>query len=229
MEPTCSDTKDHMFDLGDCKFVSNIEPIPACALGNPVSDESCVNVQEGPLHPYQEFSELNHIVLLDTLLQVKENAKFILEIGVNRNPIGVSSTGTILDNKLSQTVYLGIDIADKRHLNSISNNVYTLRMKSDNVEVVKQFMQDKGLTHIDLLHIDGWHSIDTVLKEWAYVHLVREGGFILMHDVALHPGPRTVFDALDEHGWIRKERYWVPGDWGVGLLQKAFSSQPLAT
>ena len=57
----------------------------------------------------------------------------VLEIGVCRND-KKSSTYCFLDNKNDETIYVGIDIVDKRFLNNPNKNIHTIKNRSCNYD-----------------------------------------------------------------------------------------------
>ena len=82
-----------------------------------------------------EFTLDNRDALIERFLKVRDNCRAILEIGVHRpswnDPIGAfTSTSALLNNKLSETIYIGIDQDDKSFLNNIEKNVYTIQNNS---------------------------------------------------------------------------------------------------
>ena len=182
-----------------------------------------------------EFSEHNKNVLLNEFLKVKNETNNIVEIGVarlikkqfNREtgwvdyevdiPFNKSSTSIFLDSKHNSTKYLGIDIEDKSNLESYKPNVYTLKAKSEEFEVVFNKMQEIGMNQIDFLFIDGWHSINQVIDELWYLQFMKPGGIIGFHDVNHHPGPKAVLEALNPD-IFEITNYFTP-DWGIAFAK----------
>ena len=193
-------------------------------------DQSIFQVYRGP-----EFSPENKKALLTELLKVKSGVNNIVEIGVARLirkdhdlqtgeviresniPFTDSSTSIFLRNKKDSTKYLGIDIEDKTHLESYKPNVYTLKAKSEDYEVVSNKMKEAGINEIDFLFIDGWHSINQVIDELWYLQFMKPGGVIGFHDVNHHPGPNKVFNALNPD-MFEIINYNTP-DWGIGFAK----------
>ena len=122
--------------------------------------------------------------------------------------------------KSDQTIYLGIDLEDKSHLNNLENNVFTLRNDSSNYEKLYTLMEWYGKTHIDFMFVDGWHSVNQVLREWKYWEKMIPNGVMAFHDTNYHPGPVVVLDAVDTD--IFSVEYFGRGepDWGVGVVQR---------
>ncbi len=166
----------------------------------------------------QEFSDYDKNILLKHLNKIKNYAKCILEIGVNRNPYHQSSTEVILNNKNKETIYIGIDIKDKSFLNDPENNIHTIKSSSSNHHLVYKLMDKYNVHEIDFILIDGLHSVNQVLEDWKYVKRLSQNGIIMMHDISVHPGPNTVFNAIDANLFF-KIKYEKKDDWGVGIIQ----------
>lgn len=123
----------------------------------------------------------------------------IVEIGVNRiySEEQNSSTKVFLQNKRPQDTYIGIDIEDKKYLDDPVNNIYTVQTPSEDINTVLQFLKEHGVITIDVLMIDGKHSIDQVYKEWEYTSLLSDDGIVIFHDTNGHPGPYFVVKSID--------------------------------
>ena len=165
----------------------------------------------------QTMSQCNVDAIVDHLKKLPA-CKCILEIGVDCNgtPTEMTSTRTFLDNKLLETIYLGIDIADKSYLNNPELNIFTLQMDAANIDQVMEFAKSKGVTEIDFLFIDGWHSINQVMQEWEYTRFLSPGGIVGFHDTAIHPGPTMFVKYLDRSKWdVMKNSCSVANDYGI--------------
>lgn len=168
-------------------------------------------------HGSVEFTPDNHKVLLDCLRATGDKVIQIVEIGVNRNG-EYSSTQTLIKEKAKGSTYLGIDLRDISYLNSPESDVYVAsKTSSHDINKIQVILKDLNITKIDLLIIDGDHSINAVLKDWRnFSILVPKGGIIFLHDVNHHPGPRELFQAVDENKFIKL--LYCPNDYGVGVL-----------
>lgn len=169
----------------------------------------------------KEFSQCNRDVLL---AQMHDGLKCILEIGVNKYPMGVSSTGVILDNKPKGCVYLGIDILDKSHLDNAEDNIFTLQTNSSDHKKVIDRLKELGHRRIDLLMIDGWHSINAVVNDWQYTQWLSDAAVVVAHDTNAHTGPTLLFDAVDESLFDKKrhctaKNKGVFADWGIAVYK----------
>ncbi len=171
----------------------------------------------------REFSEANKKLLAQHLWEVTKSDRgllSILEIGVHRNGEN-SSTGVILDIK--QGKYLGVDIEDKSFLDEPNKGIFTFQTDSSNYDDIVRKLEviNYGEIVLDFLFIDGWHSVNQVLRDWRFAELLRPGGVAGFHDTNAHPGPYIVFDAIDET-LFRKEKFLEEdyGDWGISFATR---------
>lgn len=166
-----------------------------------------------------EFSAKNKKALLEVLANLKEQGRLnsILEIGVFRSR-EESSTRVILNNKLPETKYLGIDLVEN-NLSTVrnhENNVFGLACNSSNYDIILKYAKDVcGVEQFDLVLIDGYHSIDQVMDDWRFVKNLAPKGVVLMHDSNYHPGPYCVFEAIDEKLFDKEKLCVDPIDWGL--------------
>jgi len=172
----------------------------------------------------QEFSENNKQVLKSLIddLEQKNKLNTILEIGVNRSG-NYSSTEFILKNKLKHTKYIGIDV-QQYLIDTVYNenlNNFGLATDSSNYQIIVNYLNSLNIEKIDLFIIDGWHSVDQVVKDWKFTNLLNVGGHVLMHDTNYHPGPYCVYEAIDTE-YFTKEKYFtnLEYDWGVTTATK---------
>jgi cephalosporin hydroxylase len=83
------------------------------------------------------------------------------------------------------------------------------------------------LGHVDLLHIDGDHTMKACLADWENYHsLVRPGGFVVFHDTRNpdEPGVRHVFEAVQvkgmtDHAWEVRSMDGSPKGRGIGVVR----------
>ena len=204
---------------------------------NPEIDDKDLPLNKGIftlLRKVQEFSQDNQKYLLNEILKIKSKTNVIVEIGVSRlynkhydqiqeienttrTTFDKSSTSVILRSKNDSTKYLGIDIEDKKFLESLKPNVYTLQSRSEDFEVVSNKLKEVGIEQIDFLFIDGWHSINQVIDELWYLQFMKPGGVIGFHDVNHHPGPKAILESLNPD-IFEIINYNTP-DWGIGFAK----------
>jgi cephalosporin hydroxylase len=169
----------------------------------------------------REFSNADQDILkthfLD-FLQHKQERIVIVEIGVSRNAYANTSTSIFLENKRDQDIYIGIDIEDKSFLNNQEKNIYTIRSPSQNLDVFYPIMAEYGVDQIDVLMIDGWHSINQCYIEWElYTQMMNPGGMVVMHDTNFHPGPYFLVDSIDTNLYDVYKYLWDVQDWGISV------------
>lgn len=171
-----------------------------------------------------EFSKKDAQVLKGELKRMGTKCKCILEIGVSRN-FDTSSTKIIIDNKLSKTIYLGIDITKKSQIENFGNLIYTMKVDSRNISEVMSRLRRLGCKEIDLLVIDGFHSVEMAIIDWDYSRYLSKNGVVVIHDTSVHPGPAVLYEAIDRRVFT-KQRYFVqlPNDWGISVVRKKYEN-----
>jgi predicted O-methyltransferase YrrM len=178
----------------------------------------CKVVNDEVVYP-EEVTDCNRYHLLQQFLKVRDNAKSILEIGIGRNA-EQSFAYVFFNNKRKDTVYVGLDIDDRSFLRDQENNIHTIQNDSsnyqENVDIFKQYF---GVEKFDFIFIDGWHSINQVLRDWEYTNLLADGGIVGFHDTSCHPGPHRFVNALDTTKWNVIQNC-CPNDWGIGFAWK---------
>lgn len=169
--------------------------------------------------PENEVSDAEREELRKITSQLLHTPINIMEIGINRN--GTRSFTHVLLNKHVESKYLGIDIDDRSSLNNPPSNIHTLRTDSANQELIRQTLNQLGMKELSILFIDGWHSVNMCINDWKYSDLVVPGGYVIFHDVHMHPGPNVFMDAIDP------KKYSVsiplknqPGHYSIGIAKK---------
>jgi hypothetical protein len=149
------------------------------------------------------------------------SAMNILEIGVNAHPEN-SMTKAILENCARGSKYFGIDL-EERNVDGIkvADGVQWVIARGDSsrFDDVCDALMKLNMKPLDMLVIDGLHSVNQVVRDFRYASLVKHGGIVLMHDILDHPGGRLVFDAVDSTVFT-KEVLCPEGDWGLGILTR---------
>ena len=179
-------------------------------------------------HPEEGYivtmTRCNLQALSDHYALVADGCRAILEIGVDHNstPTAMTSTNFFLNNKKKSTVYLGVDINDKSYLDDPENNVYTIRADSSNIDAVMNKARAIRVSQFDFIFIDGWHSINQVMKEWEYTAWLSDRGVVGMHDTSVHPGPNLFMKNLDRSQWNVVENSCAldSNDFGIGFAWK---------
>lgn len=159
------------------------------------------------------FSECNENTLRAVIEKIQPTV--VVEIGVDR-PVGSSrsSTATILDARPDGCIYIGID-KDKKKVDG--PDVFFQCQKSEDIESFSEFMEANGIEHIDVLMIDGWHSVNACINDWQYTKWLSDKGAVVFHDTNFHPGPVVLFDAIDETLFDKKKHCVTKNDFGMGV------------
>jgi hypothetical protein len=168
----------------------------------------------------REFSFCNQYSLLTEFSKVKDKCKVIVEIGVARlstNRMEDTSTTIFLNHKNDDTIYVGIDIDDKKFLESYGPNINTIKSKSENYSFVLEKFKELNIEKIDFLFIDGWHSINQLIDELFYFDFLNEGSVIGFHDTNYHPGPSKVIRNLNPSMFETRLYCESADDWGIGF------------
>jgi hypothetical protein len=181
-----------------------------------------INASGGRDYP-QEFSLDNQEILkkyLD-LYKTQRDQFVIVEIGVNRNEYNKTSTSIFLDNKRDTDIYIGIDIVDKSELNDNEKNIFTIQDYSQNINSIFAKFKELNVTKIDILMIDGHHSINQVYFEWEnYTKLLANNGIVICHDTNAHPGPYFLIKSIDTNQYDVYKYLSDVVDWGISVAIK---------
>ena len=164
-----------------------------------------------------DFTQLNQDVLIEEMHRLGDNLKCILEIGLSPEEKNGSSF-VILENKPKDAVYLGVDVSNKSWVTKYENANFLQTTTADRPSVL-QSLKSAGCEKIDLLFIDGWHSVNMMLTDWLYTSLLSEHGTVLIHDISVHPGPVLIYEAIDE-AVFDKVKYESHDDWGIGVARR---------
>jgi hypothetical protein len=187
----------------------------------PSLEPHCSNDQDAPNWGWpeveSEVSDANLTFVQDVLQRLGSQCMNILEIGVHRNE-GRSMTNILMDLKPSGCQYLGIDVDDKSFLDNAKLGIHTIRANSHDKVAVRKKLRELSMTSIDLLMIDGWHSVHTCVNDWGYVDLLSNHGAVILHDTNAHPGCVALYHAVDE-ALFDKFRYCTElSDMGISVF-----------
>lgn len=165
-----------------------------------------------------EVTDCNLAIVRSVVEELGDNLNAAMEIGVNRNGER-SMSRIIMDERPRGSFYLGVDIEDKSYLDDPSSNTWTIKANSHDQDGIRSFMASKGIKKLDLLFIDGWHSINTCVNDWAYADMLSPHGIVLLHDTNSHPGPIGLFEAINDDLYI-KERHCLENDFGIAVVRR---------
>jgi cephalosporin hydroxylase len=198
---------------------SNTEGLKYIPSFNSAQDDAD-HIANAPGNIPVEFSDCNVEIMRQCM--VGQKPKAVLEIGVNSNALSHinCSTRTIFDNKSQDCIYIGLDIQPKQHLDNKDKNIYTIHGDSADYQTVYDLMKTLNIEKFDLIFIDGWHSINQVVKEWKYTEHLAVDGCLIFHDTNWHPGPYCVFDAIDEDKYIKDKLCVNDQDNGISVCFK---------
>lgn len=167
-----------------------------------------------------ECSDCNRAVVAELVASMGTNLKTIMEIGIARPENGANSMSFILmEKKPADCAYFGVDLDDRSYLDSAEKNIHTIRSDSFQQEKIRAWLQEKGVTSLDMLFIDGWHSVNACINDWLYTDLLSPNGVVVLHDTNAHPGPVVLLDAVDDE-LFTKERFCTENDNGIAVLRR---------
>jgi len=212
-EPEFSDCEQRMFMESGKEIV-----VPLCIRNKDPKYSSLVH--DGP------SVRQSHVDLISRTMC--ERIQNVLEIGINvyQKPL-LSTTRAILDNKQDSCVYLGIDVNDKSRIDNSGKNIHTMIKDSNLRNEIRQRMLQLGMSTIDLLMIDGDHSIKTTINDWCFSEFLSPFGVVIIHDTNVHSGPRSLFDAIDETSFDKEligseTKDGKFPDYGIGIARRLF-------
>lgn len=166
-----------------------------------------------------EISDCNQRVLINAMESLGTSCEHILEIGVARNG-DRSFHHVIHEHRQAHSMYVGVDKEDRPHVPNDQTRSYFLQANSHDQDQVRSYLTELGITKLDLILIDGWHSVVTTVNDWEYVDLLRVGGMVIMHDTNTHPGPVAVYDAVDERVFEKHRYCTTENDMGISTFQR---------
>jgi len=157
------------------------------------------NDADGPYmnsHGCRPISDENLKVVTDIVLSMGDKLQSCMEIGVDHSN-SKSLSKVLIETKPTNCFYLGIDLDDKSYLNNVDKNTFTLQCNSHDQSKVREFLSSKNIKKLDILFIDGWHSVNTTVNDWSYVDLLSDDGVVIVHDTNTHPGDIALCEAID--------------------------------
>lgn len=198
-------------DIAGLKYVPSLDPFCSDDQDHPVY----VNWDE---MPRSEVSDCNLAVVQQAVTELGTNLLAALEIGVNRNGER-SMSRIIMDQRPRFSYYMGIDIEDKSYLNDAAANTWTMQISSAERGAIADRLRELGIGDLDLIMIDGWHSVNMCVNDWQFTQRLSDHGVVILHDTNTHPGCVALYEAVDESLWI-KERFCLENDFGIATFKK---------
>ena len=200
-----------------------ITKLPTTAFGLkffPSLEPHYCNDTDGPYlnsHGFRPISDENIQVVLDAIKSLGSNLQAIMEIGVDHSN-SKSLSNILMKNKPKTCFYLGIDLDDKSYLNDVTNNIFTLQCNSHDQYSIRKYLTSKNIQKLDLIFIDGWHSVNTTVNDWSYVNLLSNHGLVIVHDSNTHPGDIALCEAIDTD-IFDVTRYCFGNDAGIAIIK----------
>jgi len=191
------------------------------------SDDDKDWIDNGFQHLHQtikeEFSANNKKILLECINKLKNKKSFnsILEIGVNRSREN-SSTQFIFQNKPQETKYVGVD-ANCILINEVYNpdkNIFGICSYSQNFDTISNYLNELNISELDLIIIDGWHSINQLYLDFQYTKYISKNGIVFFHDTNYHPGPKVLLECINNNIFNVYKFFENEIDWGVAYIEK---------
>ena len=214
-----------MIDKAYDELVGLIQQRPISIAGLkyfPDLEPTVSNDRDAPLHDIWmsplEVTDGNLEVMKQVVAGLGDQLFAALEIGVNRNG-DRSMSRIIMDQRPKGSFYFGVNIDDKSYLDDESANTYTIRTSSAERELILDRMRQVGVGLLDLIMIDGWHSVNMCVNDWQFTERLSDHGVVVLHDTNSHPGCVALFEAVDEQLWI-KERFCLEDDYGIATFRK---------
>ena len=179
-------------------------------------------------YPDQKFGDVeisicNQDIITKCAKYVKEFLPInncTVELGVDRDRSNPNTSSKILlRNLIDHNFILFVDIADRYHIVKNENQTF-IQMDSGNIDAGFKFLEEKNIKNINLLFIDTWHSVNQVLKEWAWTKILDDNGIVVFHDSNKHPGPKEVLSKLDTKKWTIKKLCTQENDNGIAVVWK---------
>lgn len=164
------------------------------------------------------LSQLN--LIFDKDYSAKEYYPYtILEIGIGREDRFLNTSTSVLAGfKHFNIRYIGIDNANRAYVEKLGiPNIVLLEELSENA---LKTLRNWGV-EVELLHIDGGHSVNNILVDWEFSEFVKDTGIIVLHDIKAHPGPKLLVDAIDRDIYtVHKMFLDDPKDFGMAVVYK---------
>jgi len=194
-------------DIFGLKFFPSLEPHYNNDIDGPFMNS----------HGCRPISDENLQVVKDAVRSLGDKLTACMEIGVHH--CGDRSMSNILmNNKPVNSFYLGVDLEDKSYLDNLSLNIFTIQCNSHDQEIVRNFLSSKNINKLDLLFIDGWHSVNTTINDWRYADLLSDHGLVIVHDTNTHPGDIALCEAIDRD-IFDVTRYCFGNDAGIAIIK----------
>lgn len=200
-------------DIYGLKYKPSVEPL--------WSDNADYHIQWGSKDCSCEIQDIDRKYISEFMNIHKDKFKTIVEIGVCRRDLEHSWTKYFIELKDKNTSYIGVDANDKSFLNNSENKIFTIKAWSHEINRVLEYIEKvTGKREIDLIFVDGDHSIRGLCTDMKYLQYLSKNGIALFHDISVHPAG-LVFDAINEDMFIKEKVFLHNSDSsGIGVAYK---------
>lgn len=198
------------------RYVPSLEPF--------LSDYADRHFDHTEIKPRGGMFSDNNVVATVMAMAATHPLKAILEIGCwAKNTRSQSSTDCLCGNKPEDCWYVGVDVRDdgrREHIQNHGRRQAFVERDSTDIGYVRDALTKLDILELDILFIDGLHSVKQVAIDWTYAELVRVGGAVILHDINYHAGPRLLFDAVDDRFFSKASVCDADDDFGLGILRR---------
>lgn len=144
------------------------------------------------------------------------------KLGEQRNY--VSMTKLLLSTRSDKVHYVGVDVLDKSYVTRYRHRkgpAHFLQADTFDQNTVRDFISETfNLPKFSFLLIDGSHSVNAVLNDFKYVDMMDDNSIVFLHDTNHHPGPVTLFDAIDENIFCKRKLFENINNCGCALVAR---------
>lgn len=162
----------------------------------------------------------NSSAALNLVAELAAWSTAVLEIGVALYAPEKSFTPRLIAGLTKSGRYLGVDVADRGAVTRLDPRAHFLQASSFDQAAVRGRLAELGMDGLDLLLIDGCHSVAACLNDWRYAELVKVGGLVLIHDTNSHPGPIALVAAVDRDAFAVSEPLAGAADYGLAICRR---------
>jgi len=161
-----------------------------------------------------------------------EGPKFILEIGVDQdsqklgpNHNQSNFTKSLKHSKDDDVIYCGVDFLNKSHVTNFDELCFFVMVDTRDQNSLRHCLKENEFQQlrfktIDILLIDGDHSISGCLNDFLYADMLSEDGVIIIHDTNYHPGPVVLLDCINRDNFVVERLFHDQCDSGLAIVRR---------
>jgi hypothetical protein len=169
---------------------------------------------------YRPGADDNTGEVLDLVAGLSKGRMAALEIGVALYAPEKTMTLRVIENKHPKGLYLGVDLEYRHLADNVDAGAHMLVANSFDQGRVRGKLRELGLARLDLLIIDGCHSVAAAVNDWHYADLLVPGGVVVIHDTNSHPGPVALVEAIDRGAFDVEEPLLGKKDYGLAVCRR---------